>query len=231
MTIRGILLDFYGTVVEEDDAVISAIVSAVIADRPELDPHEVASRWGALYFAAVARSSGAAFRPQRAIAVDSLTTLLTELGVPGGAEEFCAPQFAYWRRPELRPGSRAFVADRPVPICIVSNIDRPDLEAALEHLGIDVDAVVTSDDVRAYKPRPEMFHRALELLGLDADEVLHVGDSRTADVAGANALGIPVAWIRTQGRTLPDGASVAYQAPDLARLTRQMWSPDPVSAR
>ena len=40
----------------------------------------------------------------------------------------------------------------------------------------------------------------LELLGLDAADVLHIGDSRSSDVAGARSLSIPVAWLNRMGR-------------------------------
>jgi FMN phosphatase YigB (HAD superfamily) len=36
--------------------------------------------------------------------------------------------------------------------------------------------------------------------------VLHIGDGRSSDVPGAQALGIPVAWVNREGRALPEGA-------------------------
>lgn len=57
------------------------------------------------------------------------------------------------------------------------------------------DAVVVSEEVGFRKPRPEIFRAALEALGTEAGETLHVGDNLDADVAGAAALGIPAAWI------------------------------------
>ncbi len=46
-----------------------------------------------------------------------------------------------------------------------------------------------------------MFHMALDVLGLQPDEVLHVEDSRTSDVGGATRLGIPVAWVNRTGKS------------------------------
>ena len=48
-----------------------------------------------------------------------------------------------------------------------------------------VDYRVTSESVRAYKPHPEPFEAALELLGVDRSRLLHVGDSLGSDVRGA----------------------------------------------
>ncbi|WP_198287022.1 HAD hydrolase-like protein [Frankia sp. QA3] len=46
----------------------------------------------------------------------------------------------------------------------------------------------------------------------------HVGDSPSADVAGANALGIPAVWVNRKGRRRPAGASVAAEVIDLASI-------------
>jgi putative hydrolase of the HAD superfamily len=52
------------------------------------------------------------------------------------------------------------------------------------------DAVVTSAVAGAAKPDPAIFRRALELLGAEASDALHVGDSLENDVEGARAAGI-----------------------------------------
>jgi HAD superfamily hydrolase (TIGR01493 family) len=118
--------------------------------------------------------------------------------------------YAYWMHPKIYPESREVLSRCRVPVCLVSNIDNADLESALRHNRLRFDQVVTSEDCRAYKPRKEMFERALSLLGLLPGEVLHVGDSLSSDVRGAQSMGIPVLWINRRGRQLPDTA----QAPD-----------------
>ena len=57
------------------------------------------------------------------------------------------------------------------------------------------DAVLVSDAVGFRKPRPEIFRATLGALGAQAGEALHVGDSLSADIAGAAALGMRTAWI------------------------------------
>ena len=69
--------------------------------------------------------------------------------------------------------------------------------AVLEAAGLrwHFDAVLVSDAVGYRKPRPEIFRATLGALGVAPEEALHVGDSLSADVAGAAALGIRTAWI------------------------------------
>ncbi|MGF1656070.1 MAG: HAD family hydrolase [Verrucomicrobiales bacterium] len=64
-------------------------------------------------------------------------------------------------------------------------------------------AVYHSENTRAYKPRPEMFHRALHRNGLKSDVVIHIGDSYGSDVLGAHPCGIGVVWVNRKKRTRP----------------------------
>ena len=51
--------------------------------------------------------------------------------------------------------------------------------------------IIVSIDAGYTKPAPQIFRQALEVLGLEPNEILHVGDSENEDVAGPQALGIP----------------------------------------
>jgi 2-haloacid dehalogenase/putative hydrolase of the HAD superfamily len=106
----------------------------------------------------------------------------------------------------------------PVSVCVVSNTDDDDLQSALRHVGLRFDMVVTSEDCRSYRPRPEMFEKALSLLGLPAGEVLHIGDSIRSDIAGAKAAGIPMLWINPDGRQAPAELTPDYVSRDLTGL-------------
>src|ERR1019366_3927279 len=97
---------------------------------------------------------------------------------------------------EPGPGSREglqALADTGVRLGIVSNADGmmgPRL-AQLElcqvgpGIGVDIECVVDSGNVGVMKPDPRIFEAALDLLGLDADQVWYVGDMPAIDVVGA----------------------------------------------
>jgi putative hydrolase of the HAD superfamily len=53
------------------------------------------------------------------------------------------------------------------------------------------------------KPSPCIFHAACARLDVDPARVLHVGDDPEADVRGAQAAGLPTAWINRDGRPWP----------------------------
>lgn len=56
-------------------------------------------------------------------------------------------------------------------------------------------SVVISEEIGIRKPRPEIFEAVAEGLGLAPREILHVGDSLAADVAGASAVGMKTVWL------------------------------------
>ena len=200
-TLRALLVDFYGTLVQEDDVVIEGICADVGAGLAEpVTAAEVSRQWAGAFAAECGAAFGPGFRRQREVAQSSLEAVLEALGSSADAGELITAQFDYWQRPHLCSDARQFLDGLRVPLCVVSNIDRVDLEAAIAHHSFEFDHVVTSDDVCFYKPRPEIFEQALELLGVPREEAVHVGDSLTADVSGATLAGLRAVWVNRGGR-------------------------------
>ncbi|GIJ46044.1 hypothetical protein Val02_29300 [Virgisporangium aliadipatigenens] len=211
--VKGLLLDFYGTVVEDDDSVVEAVAARVAASAAaSVTAVEVADAWMRRY-AEVAE--GPPFRTLRVSVVRSLADVMRDVGCAGDAAALHAEHLARRGTLPLRPGSRAFLERVTVPVCVVSDADRSVLDAAIARHGLAFAAVVASEDVGAYKPARVMFERALGLLGLRADEVVHVGDSLRTDVAGARAAGIRAIWVNRRGAAAPPGVE---QIPDLSAL-------------
>ena len=88
------------------------------------------------------------------------------------------------------------------------------------NLGLSFDSVVTSEDCRSYKPRKEIFEKALDLMGVDAEEVVHIGDSFSSDVLGAYNAGIDGIWINRKGRVISctDADKVTLEVGNLGEL-------------
>ena len=81
-------------------------------------------------------------------------------------------------------------------LAVVSNFDTR-LLGILPSLGLSslLDTVIISSSVGAAKPSPLPFQRALDSLGLPADQAWHVGDS-PEDVEGARAAGLRCLLVR-----------------------------------
>jgi len=85
-----------------------------------------------------------------------------------------------------------------VQLAVCSNFSHSQTALAiLESAGLrwHFDAILVSDAVGFLKPRPEIFRATLGALGSAPEETLHVGDSLSADIAGAAALGMRTAWV------------------------------------
>ncbi len=92
--------------------------------------------------------------------------------------------------------------DAGLKLAIVSNWDTP-LHPLTERLGIAhyFDAIVASHDarVRSAKPDAGIFRYALAAVGVSAGEAVHVGDTYTADIVGAQGVGIQAILIDREG--------------------------------
>jgi FMN phosphatase YigB (HAD superfamily) len=113
--------------------------------------------------------------------------------------------YRFWESPKMLPESAEVLSKISVPKCVVSNIDDREIDSALATHGLRFDHVVTSESCRAYKQRKEVFERALELLNMKPEEMLHVGDSYAIDVIGAKSAGINVAWVNKKNKRLSAG--------------------------
>ncbi len=102
----------------------------------------------------------------------------------------------------------AFLVDLHVPVCCVSNADTKPILFAIERLGLKFDHIVTSEQARCYKPEPAIFRRALDLLRLEPQDVVHIGDSLHSDVAGAKSTGVRSVWLCREDRIHDIGKNV-----------------------
>ncbi len=78
-------------------------------------------------------------------------------------------------------------------LAVVSNFDGR-LRFILEHLGISkyFAHVFVSSELGADKPDPEIYRRAVKLMKLHPNEVLHVGDDPERDWKAASAAGLSI---------------------------------------
>ena len=71
-------------------------------------------------------------------------------------------------------------------------------------------AIVISEEVGIAKPDPRIFRPALETIGIEAADVLYVGDSVTSDMAAARNAGMDFCWVNPSGAPVPEGHAPGY---------------------
>lgn len=77
---------------------------------------------------------------------------------------------------------------------------------------------VYSQEEGVSKPDPRLFEIALERVGIEPAEALHVGDSLESDVAGARAAGLRAVWLNRDGAPNETSIQPDWEIQSLAAL-------------
>lgn len=105
---------------------------------------------------------------------------------------------------------------------IISNTTNPgfmkDYEQSLLKLTPYFEFSIYSSEVPYRKPHPSIFQLALARLDLDPSDVLFVGDNFSADVVGAQGVGMPTAWMNRDGKALPSDVIPDYNIKSATEL-------------
>ena len=84
-------------------------------------------------------------------------------------------------------------------LALLTNCDRDLIAQTQRRLPVSFDAVVTAEDVSAYKPDPAHFKLFQSTFGSSADAWIHVAQSYFHDIRPTHDLGITRIWVNRQG--------------------------------
>ncbi len=206
MKLDGIFLDMYGTLTAGDRAAVESVCKHLVTDfHLGLPPHALAVEWGTRFFVEIERCNGPAFKTLFDLEKSTLIGTMSHHGVTFDPTPYTNRLREYWRNPPLHPEVRDTLARLGLPVFIVSNADRDDIERALANNGLSHVPFVTSECARSYKPDAAVFRAALARTGWDPRRVIHVGDSLHSDVGGAKSLGLRTGWLCREDRILDVG--------------------------
>lgn len=203
MAIKALLIDFYGTLVRENEGLIRDLSRRVCDNSPlVVTPGDVAHFWWETMTALFRRHSGTSFRNIVDLEEEALYEVAqrfeSHLSVSDALEEIIQS----WQRPEAYSDARHLLSRLPLPVCVVANGDREYITGAVSFAQMEVQAAVTSEDARCYKPDLGIFQTAANVMGIKPDEALFVGDSIYYDMQPAQQAGMFTAWINRTGRAL-----------------------------
>lgn len=245
MAIRAVSLDLFDTLV---DMHMDRLPSVEIAGRRTPSTygllHEASVQWHGLEFERFAAELGAIDRELRQAYFAEHRELPTlerflafgrRIGTPdaGMAEELTRTHMAAIRERVSYLAHHAELLARlrgRVRLAVCSNFSHSETARfVLERAGLlaHFDPVVISEDVGIRKPRAEIFEAVLERLGAAPAEVIHVGDSLTADVAGAATLGMRTAWLTRRVRD-PEAALRDYEGPQPDHVIEDLSGIEPL---
>ncbi|MDA9409615.1 haloacid dehalogenase type II [Bradyrhizobium sp. CCBAU 45384] len=136
------------------------------------------------------------YRDFAAVTRDSLAYTLRMLGLAYDNEAFERVIEKYLHLDLYPDATSALTALKPRKLAILSNGSPDMLNALVRNSGLDrlLDATISVDARKIFKPSPEAYELIGEVLGTGPSEVLFVS-SNPWDVAGAKSFGLNVAWI------------------------------------
>jgi len=99
---------------------------------------------------------------------------------------------------------------------VLSNIDDDFFAHTAAKLGAQLDFLVTSQQVRSYKPKRAHFEQIFLRSGLLPSEILHIAESRYHDIAPASELGMRTVWVNRHGDVGPSASGASDAQADIS---------------
>ncbi|TCL75907.1 haloacid dehalogenase type II [Rhizobium sp. BK251] len=205
MTIPGdrptwLTFDCYGTLIQWDEGLLAAMDRILSAKEGDIDQdafikvydwheHELEKQ-----------------RPHRSfkdVTAQALALAMDEFGLPfdpADAEMLTSSIGSMPPFPEVVE-TLGMLSAAGFRLAIISNTDNAIIAGNVAQLGGFVDRVITAEQAQAYKPSPQIFLHAWEMLGIDSDQLVHICASPHLDHAAARELGFRTIWVdRGTGR-------------------------------
>lgn len=221
MKLRGtapkvITFDCYGTLIQWDEGLVAAIESLLRRhDRSDLAAGEFMAAYGDIEHRI---EQTPPYRRFREIAALAFPEALARFDIRCQAEDIAAvveaiPTFGPF--PEV-PGVLERLR-KLARLAIISNIDDDLIAGNVERIGVPLDAVITAEQAKAYKPSRAIFEHAYRQLGVDPADTVHVCASPILDLTACRELGLRCVWInRIPGQRAPAGFEPDAVLPDLS---------------
>jgi 2-haloacid dehalogenase len=134
------------------------------------------------------------YRPFSAVTREALAYSCEYLGLELTVERMEALMAEYHMLAVFPDVAAAFNRSAGVKRAILSNGSPDMLEPLVAHSGLELDAVISVDEVRLFKPAPVVYQLAVSRLNLPKDRIGFVS-SNCWDALGAKSFGFTVFWI------------------------------------
>jgi len=196
--IRALTFDTYGTVVDWRTSVLRELEAFGGRKALAVDWVRFLDDWKAAYRPGMDKVNRgeSPWTTVDAIYRMRLEELLDAYGISSLAtEEIEALARVWWRLhpwPDAVPGLRRL--KRKYIISPLSNASFIGMVELARSAGLPWDCVITAENARCYKPRPEVYRTVIDLLGLAPGEVMMVA-AHNYDLAAARGEGMATAFV------------------------------------
>jgi 2-haloacid dehalogenase len=206
--VKALLFDVFGTVVDWRGSIVLEVSRLAREKHWNMSPEAFADAWRAGYQPAMARvrSGMLGWTKLDALHRMILVDLLQKFGIQGLPESEIDHLNHAWHRLAPWPDARAGLQElkKKRIICTLSNGNVSLLTDMAKVSGLPWDGIFSSEHFRHYKPDPETYLGACELLSLKPVEVMMVA-AHQSDLRAAKACGLTTAFVQRPMEEGPGG--------------------------
>jgi 2-haloacid dehalogenase len=219
--VKALLFDVFGTVVDWRSGVIRDVTELARARGAEIDAAAFADAWRGGYYPAMdlVRHGKLPWTKLDDLHRHTLDRLLGEFGLTGLAEDEKDWLNRCWHRldpwPDAVPGLGRLASGHVVAAFSNGNVSL--LVDMAKRAGLPWDFVFSAELFRHYKPDPEFYLGAADLLGLTPPEVMLVA-AHNNDLCTAADLGLATAFVVRPGEKGPHWQDNQTPARDYTRV-------------
>lgn len=207
--VKAVFIDYTGTIITQGGKDAEELVYRVCKNSDMKDPQAFLNYWWGMI-----KEYEASFQEDSYITEDEMVDKMlarcaAEIHLRENLDELHVLCQRFWMYAPFYDDVKEFFQKCPYQIYIISNNGEQYISEAMRTNGLSPTGIITADMVRAHKPHPRLFQKALEASGCSVDEVVHIGDSMTSDVNGANAVGIKAILVDRDGKYGASGIPAA----------------------
>jgi 2-haloacid dehalogenase/putative hydrolase of the HAD superfamily len=197
MAIKAITMDFYGTLVRDNNSVVRDICKRVSQSAVKMivSPADVGMAW---WRTVDEMMHSGTFYDSKTLEKTAIEKIVEEFNSVENPDELYEEVMESLKKPLIYADTATFLDRMPVSFAIIENMDKDILEDALCYSQIEAENIVSSDEVEVYKPSPEIFKEAAKKLGYKPSEILHAGSSIKYDISPAKKVGMKTCWVNRQ---------------------------------
>jgi 2-haloacid dehalogenase len=201
----ALTFDCYGTLIDWESGMLAALRPTFAQRRPDLADEALLEAHGRIEAEMEASNPKMLYSE---ILRRTYLDLAKESGI--APDEAAAARYAAslrdWPAFPDTPAALQYLK-RHYKLVILSNVDRASFRLSLPKLGVELDGVLTAEEIGSYKPDRRNFRYMIDKLaemGVPKQRILHTAQSLFHDHVPAKELGLATAWInRRHGKTGP----------------------------
>lgn len=231
MTIKALVFDVFGTLVDWRSGVARDARRLLAAQAPDLDAGAFADAWRGRYQPSMetVRSGARPYVDLDLLHAESLPEVLSQFGIASVSDDVRAELVHAWHRLDAWQEVPYALARLRERFMLAPNSNGPVrlMVDLARRNGLVFDAVLGAGYSRDYKPKPALYRDAVAAFGFAPEETMMVA-AHSDDLAAAASHGLATAHIARPTERGPAGGEttpsvpVTFAASDLADLADQL---------